>query len=79
MIHNLFKVHRLNKDGFAKAEELAQEFSKLASFIEQNVPEGRERSITMTHLQDAAFHAKRGIAEIPAHQEEAVATTKETP
>jgi len=75
MIHKLFTVHRLNKEGFTKAEQLAQEFSRLAVFIEQNVPEGRERSIAMTHLQDACFHSKRGIAEIPANQE--VAETKE--
>lgn len=68
-IHKLFSVHRLNSTGFAKAEELAGEFSRLAAFLEANIPEGRERSIVMTHLQDACFHAKRGIAEQPANQE----------
>lgn len=68
-IHKLFTVHKLNQDGFAKAEALAEEYSRLARFLEENIPEGRERSIALTNLQDSAFHAKRGIAEIPANQE----------
>lgn len=68
-IHKLFTVHRLNKDGLSRAEELAAEYSRLARWVEDNLPDGRERSIALTHLQDSAFHAKRGIAERPENQE----------
>lgn len=69
MPHKLFTVHKLNRTGFEKAFTLAEEFSRLAYFIEENIPEGRERSIAMTHLQDASFHAKRAMAEVPENQD----------
>lgn len=68
MVHPLFKVHKLNADGFARAEELAQQFTSLAEWVEKNTPKGREQSIVLTHLQDASFHAKRAIAELPENQ-----------
>lgn len=69
MIHNLFKPHNLNPAGAAKVSGMREEFSKLSAWVEENVPNGRERSIVMTHLQDASMHAVRGIAEFPENQE----------
>lgn len=66
--HTLFTVHVLTPAGIAKARELADIFSLVGNWVEANIPQGREKSITLTHLQDAAFHAKRALAEMPEHQ-----------
>lgn len=66
--HQLFTVHVLTPAGIAKARELADIFSLVGNWVEANIPQGREKSITLTHLQDAAFHAKRALAEMPEHQ-----------
>lgn len=67
-IHPMFKVHRLTESGFAVAESLAEHFSDLACVIEEHIPAGRERSLALTHLQEASMHAKRGIAEVKENQ-----------
>lgn len=68
MVHSLFKVHMLNDEGVKKANELAEHYSRLAEFIENEIPKGREQSIALTHLQQSSMHAKRGIAEKPENQ-----------
>ena len=40
-------------------------------------PVGRELSIAVTKLQEAAFFVKRGIASMPEHQQPPQPTTKE--
>jgi len=72
--HRLFTVHLLNQAGVSAAQELAQEFSRLAYWVEQRIPAGTEQSIVLTHLQDAAFHAKRALAELPELQAGVVAS-----
>lgn len=67
-IHDLFRVHKLNAQGFVVAEQLAQHFSDVATLIESTIPPGRERSLALTHLQQASMHAKRGIAEVKENQ-----------
>lgn len=68
-IRSEFAVHRLNPPGFLKAEQLAAAFSKLLNEIDELVPDGREKSLVITKLQEACFFAKRGIAVNTANQE----------
>jgi len=63
-----FAVHSLNDQGLAKAGDLADIFSDALDKIEAFVPAGRERSLVVTKLQEAAFFAKRAIALDPANQ-----------
>ncbi len=72
--HDLFRVQFLNPAGLSAAQELATEFSRLAHWIEQRIPAGRERSLTMTHLQDAALHARRALGDLPELQAGVVAS-----
>ena len=76
-IRDEFQVHLLNDEGIAKARELAGKFSTLLNDLEQlaacqpgqrDSPNGREMALVRTHLQDAAFWAKRAIAVHPANQ-----------
>lgn len=63
-----FQVHMLNGTGLERATNLGEAFSELLTKVEAIVPAGRERSIVVTKLQEAAFWAKRGIAVDLANQ-----------
>lgn len=66
-----FKVHRLNADGLAKAEKLAEVFDTclgMVKMILNSVP-SREQSLVVTKLQEASYWAKRAMAMQPGNQE----------
>lgn len=67
---NEFKVHKLNEEGLAKAEWLANEFETLLAKIEKLLPTGTERKKVVEHMQLASFYAKRGMAMQKAYQVE---------
>jgi hypothetical protein len=62
-----FSVHLLNDTGIGKAAEIADAFSDLLDKLETIIPAGRERSLVVTKLQEAAFWAKRGMSVNPSH------------
>ena len=62
-IRSEFSVHMLNEEGKEKARAIAAEFSTLLDRLEALCgPGSREMALTKTHLQDAAFWAKRAMA-----------------
>lgn len=62
MIHDIFRVHRLNDEGLKKAEALAETFTNCLREIEAACGEdGREMAIVRTKLQEASYFAKRAI------------------
>jgi len=64
-----FDVHVLNHDGIRKAREIATCFSILLNDLEEHCgKDGREMALVRTHLQEAAFFAKRAVAVRPEHQ-----------
>jgi hypothetical protein len=63
-----FKVHVLNEDGLRIANDIAVQFQLLLDRMEEVMSPSRELSLVRTHLQDACFWAKRGIAIDPKHQ-----------
>lgn len=64
-----FEVHMLNESGKQKAGALAYEFSHLLDFIERCGVTGRPLALVKTKLEEAAFYAKKGMAELPENQE----------
>lgn len=66
----LFQVHRLNEDGLKKADEIAAGFNNLLLHLKNGLcGEGREFSIVRTKLEEAAFFAKKAMANDPANQQ----------
>jgi hypothetical protein len=63
-----FKVHVLNEEGLKLAAEIAHYFQQLLDLMEARMPASRELSLVRTHLQEACFWAKRGMAIDPKHQ-----------
>lgn len=68
MVDPLFQVHRLNEDGLKKAEVLAGAFNELLVNLRGMCPEGREFAIVKTKLEEAAFFAKKSIANAKENQ-----------
>ncbi len=64
----MFKVHKLNEDGFIKAQLFAEQFSLLVEFIELNCPTGRELALAKTHLELACVYSKKAMASVPKNQ-----------
>ena len=61
----LFQVHLLNDDGINKAKAMAEGFSALADKLEAILGAGvktREFSLVKTKLEEAAFFAKKAMA-----------------
>ena len=68
-IHDLFSVHMLNDQGKVKANDIAELFSNLLYGLENMMPaNSRNMSIVKTKLQEAAFFAKREMAEQKENQ-----------
>jgi len=64
-----FKVHRLTEKGLAKAQRLAENFDRLLTELQADIPNGRYLAIVKTKLEEACFFAKKGIAELPENQQ----------
>jgi len=73
-IREEFNVHILNDEGIAAAREVASVFTEALDKLEALGLEGREKALTVTHLQTAGFWAKRGVATLPKYQRDADAT-----
>jgi len=62
----LFQVHTLNDDGINKARAMAEDFSALVSKLQIILGDGgvksREFSLVKTKLEEAAFFAKKAMA-----------------
>lgn len=67
-IDPLFKVHRLNEDGMKRAEEIAATFNDCLNRLRGMCAEGREFAIVKTKLEEAAFFAKKAMANQPQCQ-----------
>lgn len=69
-IRSEFQVHMLNEEGVKQASAIAEVFSATLDTLDKLIPAGRERSLVVTKLQEAAFWAKRGIAINPDLQKQ---------
>lgn len=70
-IDPLFRVHRLNENGMKKAEEIAAAFNDCLFRLRSMCPEGREFAIVKTKLEEAAFFAKKSMANVTENQQAA--------
>lgn len=65
-----FKVHLLNDQGIEKAKTMAQKFSDLLYWLEEDAGclQGRELALVKTKLEEASFFAKKSMAQNPVNQ-----------
>ena len=65
-----FTVHMLSESGVTEARTHAEGFSALLDGVEALGVTGRRLALVRTHLEDACFQAKKGIAELPENQKD---------
>lgn len=58
----MFETHKLNDLGFAKVNEFKTTMSETISKAMLDMPEGREKSIFRTKLEEAVFFGTKAIA-----------------
>lgn len=63
-IETRFGYHRGTDETIPKHEIVRQGFIAFATFLNENVPDGRAKSTAMTNLQQTAMWANYGIAEL---------------
>lgn len=68
-MRDLFQVHKLNPDGIQKARAIAIAFNQLVDQLEAMCPHSRERSLAMTHLEQACIYSKKAMAMKPENQD----------
>lgn len=57
-----FQQHRVDADGIGRMDAVRANMMSCAANILRNVPDGRERALAVTKLEEAMHHANAGIA-----------------
>lgn len=60
--HPQFATHTLSPEGQEKAAEIREAFDTLLTKVHEHVPEGRERALVATKLEEACMFAVKGMA-----------------
>jgi hypothetical protein len=63
-----FQYHELNQAGVDACTTIREGFTDLLNLVESVIPEGRDRSLVITKLQEGCTAAVRGAAVMPKHQ-----------
>ena len=64
-IHDRFHYHAPSPEGIKIHAELSGSFEALAALVEEICPDGREKSLAITNLEQAKFWASAGVARNP--------------
>jgi hypothetical protein len=57
-----FSLHKVDEKTQLKMESILEHAWRLASVIETHTPDGREKSLAMTKLEEVVFWAVAGMA-----------------
>lgn len=65
-IRDLFHYHPPTAEGAQVHQALSRHYTALAEQIEQMLPEGREKALAYTKLEESKFWASAAVARNPA-------------
>lgn len=68
----MFETHKLNEQGFEAVKVLKSKMNKTVTEVLEVLPEGRDKSIFKTKLEEAMFFATRAIAADPSNHTEVI-------
>lgn len=68
----MFETHKLNEKGFEAVKEFKTTLSMAISKAMKSLPEGRDKAIFKTKIEEAVFFGTRAIATNPEHHTEMV-------
>jgi hypothetical protein len=63
----MFNTHKLNEDGFREVDEFKRGMAENIHFLLSMLPEGREKSIFVTKIEEAMFFGTKAIASKPGN------------
>lgn len=58
----MFETHKLNENGFKEMETYKTDMSLITSEVMKRMPEGREKSLFKTKIEEAVFFGAKAIA-----------------
>lgn len=61
-VKSKFESHEMDATAAAAAEALRKAFQKLAVEIQKGCPDGRNKSLALTHLEDSSMRAIRALS-----------------
>lgn len=61
----MFETHRLNEQGFKKMNKFKETMSIAVSEVMLDMPEGREKSLFKTKVEEAVFFGAKAVASSP--------------
>lgn len=64
-IRDRFTYHPPSTEGVKRHEALSTNFASLAEVVDETCPDGREKSLAMTKLEEAKFWASAAVARDP--------------
>lgn len=68
----MFDTHKLNETGFEKVKTFKTTMSNAVKTVVDTLPEGREKAIFVTKLEEAMFFGTKAIASEPTNHTEVV-------
>jgi hypothetical protein len=64
-LHDKFHYHAPSSDGITRHAELSEACLKLATIIDDICPDGREKALSLTNLEQSKFWASAAVARNP--------------
>jgi len=68
----MFETHKLNDQGFEKVKDFKSKFSAACTEALAALPEGREKAVFKTKIEEGVFFATKAIASAPENHTEVV-------
>jgi hypothetical protein len=65
----MFDTHMLNETGKKQMAQFKTTFANAAKNVLDAMPDGREKSIFLTKLEEAVFFGAKSIASVPANHD----------
>lgn len=68
----MFDTHKLNENGFARMEKYKRTMADAVKAATALMPEGREKAIFQTKMEEGVFFGAKAIASFPENHSEVV-------
>ena len=62
---DIYTYHAPSEAGIQRHAELSRAFTELDRIVDTICPDGREKAIVLTHLEEAKFNASAAVARNP--------------
>jgi hypothetical protein len=66
----MFETHKCNEIGFAEIKALKSAMSSAVTFAMDLMPEGREKAVFKTKIEEAVFFGTKAVASKPENHTE---------